>query len=1110
MDTEREEKLRLAKEKLKKFQSKRRPDTATPPPAQPDPSAPPPPPTSSVQDHFTLEPSNPAHPSSTSSSSALTEYFQNSSETSTPFPVNPGHDDVFSNLTQAPPSDPHVEPSEVDPQPVMPVMDVNSGLSLSEQISQVLNQTDPAVEVQAEKNDEIATRNRDLSQQVEQYATSLQQYETYCQSLNEQLQAAQQEVAQLQTEQAKVKVDETEKYQKELQAYKDSISMLVGEKSDFEGQIKKLENSMKMREVEVTSLKQMLLESEQRANESLERAQASDHGEKAQSQLANLEATIQNLNVQLNEKDEDVAYLKSRLGAKEQESSTQAQTVASLKSKLEMAELNLTQLRSVALDHPDEEAIKARQGQEEKMSRLEDEKDKLVKREAELTAYIQQASQDREQIIHQYTNYSQQLAAQIETITQKLNDKIQENAQMTHRETELTNHIGQLETQLQQMLQAHQEQEKKQQSEAGGKAHQASSLGLQEVEVLRKKVLSLDERLSEVIRERDDLQGRIQAQDVDIQSLKLDSIHKANAISDLETQNEMLKANDQSHIAHTDLVAACESDKVAASRAMAQNQQLKEQNEELQRALVEMTNAKAEIMDELDTVRRRLTSLMKDDKISELVSQVSELSTAVDERDRIIDGLKSKMQQYVAFAENSIHGRLDAGEDVFQGEQAQGSEGHESEEIVQTPEQVQESLLVKLNEAEAQIRSLDSHNSELKRKLELMTARNDDHRDESPSSMSDSSTSSSSSSSIGSSAILINNKTGGSSLSSCSSPVMLEGPNSHQQLEPPQLHEVTNEFSKKRSQTPSQNESDSKKKEGETMANSSTQTIQVSSSSSSPKNGVEKEPLPVISRDVALIKLEQKFKDAMNQIADLSAEKEQLEHVNVQLQEETETVGEYITIYQYQRQQIKRRMEEKEEQLQQVSREREEFKAKLGQLQSLVTHYLSDNQNKPQQNASTNPQNMSGSEAGLAVIAESSSHDGPDNTTINNNPPELAQEMTEHHNPAQMDDSSRSLANPSSPLPPSSSSSSSPSSPSAPASLERHNNEPSKDSKTASSGGHVINVEPKSMTTGPKSATAKKILDLLSEMENNQILDSNFHPYFFWDSSYNSRQLQTV
>jgi hypothetical protein len=44
--------------------------------------------------------------------------------------------------------------------------------------------------------------------------------------------------------------------------------------------------------------------------------------------------------------------------------------------------------------------------------------------------------------------------------------------------------------------------------------------------------------------------------------------------------------------------------------------------------------------------------------------------------------------------------------------------------------------------------------------------------------------------------------------------------------------------------------------------------------------------------------------------------------VIVQLQEETETVGEYITIYQYQRAQQRRRLEENERQLQIVSRDR--------------------------------------------------------------------------------------------------------------------------------------------------------------------------------------------
>ena len=51
----------------------------------------------------------------------------------------------------------------------------------------------------------------------------------------------------------------------------------------------------------------------------------------------------------------------------------------------------------------------------------------------------------------------------------------------------------------------------------------------------------------------------------------------------------------------------------------------------------------------------------------------------------------------------------------------------------------------------------------------------------------------------------------------------------------------------------------------------------------------------MIGHDVAYIKMEQKLKDAMNRIAELTNEKESLEHVNIQLQEETETVDESAT-----------------------------------------------------------------------------------------------------------------------------------------------------------------------------------------------------------------------
>ena len=92
-------------------------------------------------------------------------------------------------------------------------------------------------------------------------------------------------------------------------------------------------------------------------------------------------------------------------------------------------------------------------------------------------------------------------------------------------------------------------------------------------------------------------------------------------------------------------------------------------------------------------------------------------------------------------------------------------------------------------------------------------------------------------------------------------------------------------------------------------------------------------------KEIALMKVEQKFSQAMQKIAELSAEKEQLEHLIVRLQDETDTVGEYITIYQHQRAKQKAQLQEKEHQLQAVARDREDLKEKLSQLQVSTKYF---------------------------------------------------------------------------------------------------------------------------------------------------------------------------
>ena len=111
---------------------------------------------------------------------------------------------------------------------------------------------------------------------------------------------------------------------------------------------------------------------------------------------------------------------------------------------------------------------------------------------------------------------------------------------------------------------------------------------------------------------------------------------------------------------------------------------------------------------------------------------------------------------------------------------------------------------------------------------------------------------------------------------------------------------------------------------------------------SGPENSSNSNFSPILSKDVAMVKIEQKLRDAMQKIVDLTSEKEHLEHTVARLQDETDTVGEYITIYQYQRAQQKAQLLEKENQVHSLAKDREELKLKLAQLQGLLTNYIQD------------------------------------------------------------------------------------------------------------------------------------------------------------------------
>merc|ERR1711963_1285093 len=87
---------------------------------------------------------------------------------------------------------------------------------------------------------------------------------------------------------------------------------------------------------------------------------------------------------------------------------------------------------------------------------------------------------------------------------------------------------------------------------------------------------------------------------------------------------------------------------------------------------------------------------------------------------------------------------------------------------------------------------------------------------------------------------------------------------------------------------------------------------------------------------IALKQLESRFISAMEKLAELSSDKEQLEHLVERLQEETDTIGDDVVMYQHQRKQQRIKIQEKEQEVAQLAQDRAELQGKLVQLEQLV------------------------------------------------------------------------------------------------------------------------------------------------------------------------------
>lgn len=94
-----------------------------------------------------------------------------------------------------------------------------------------------------------------------------------------------------------------------------------------------------------------------------------------------------------------------------------------------------------------------------------------------------------------------------------------------------------------------------------------------------------------------------------------------------------------------------------------------------------------------------------------------------------------------------------------------------------------------------------------------------------------------------------------------------------------------------------------------------------------------------------ITKLEGRFKETMDKNAELIDEKQKLEHLVLQLQEETETIGEYIALYQKQRSILQGKAQERELTFRQILQQRDYQEQQIHKLKSLIAKLLKTKQN---------------------------------------------------------------------------------------------------------------------------------------------------------------------
>ncbi|NWT37572.1 GOGA2 protein, partial [Chroicocephalus maculipennis] len=666
----------------------------------------------------------------------------------------------------------------------------------------------------------------------------------------------------------------------QLQVHIQTIGILVSEKSELQTALGHTQQAARQKSGEVENLAARLHSSRQRVSE-LERTLSSISMQQKQSEKHNKELVKErdNLKMELykqSKSSEEIKQQNSELSEKVHSlvsaNSAMKLDMEDLHKKLEMAELMIQQFSNQA------GSLDANQ----QLQMALEEKASLETQVAQLSESLHQLQAERDQYVEKlkeersiWQQRVQQLSEQVHTMAE---EKEKHMAQIRELEANITELLSKS---------AVKPMDIEPSSPAGPTAAE----------------LSLQEEIQRLQQEKEELHGQYQAQVRDNEQLS--HLNREQEERLLELEKAVQRYNEES-VDRQQILEDMQSDKATISRALSQNRELKEQLAELQNGFVKLTNENMEVTSALQSEQHVKKELAK--RLGQLQENLGELKETLELKTQEARGLQEQRDQYYSHLQQYTV--------AYQQLAAEKEELHK-QYLLQTQlmdrlqhEEVQGKVTVEMHLKELQqtkenLEAVAKENKELQAQISQLAADLDGrvlHRLEGDEAMTEE---------IEKSSFVIPEKFESHEemvafLTSAMSQVEKEREDMRQQLaaQKQQCRSLLQQIAAFRQE----------QQHDVTLGGGSTM-----------------DTVPVEVHEAlktAMEKLQSRFTELMHEKADLKERLEELEHRCIQLSGETDTIGEYIALYQSQRAILKQRHQEKEEYISRLAQDKEEMKAR--------------------------------------------------------------------------------------------------------------------------------------------------------------------------------------